>query len=99
MSRDQQRLWAPWRVPYITRAPSLPKGCIFFRAKRSRDDRKLHVVARGRLAADGVFSAEEVLAKHDENYMPPEAAHALDKAKQAEKIQQHTQDAAKTLSK
>lgn len=35
------------------------------------------VVAQGRLGADGVFVAREVLAKHDENYMPPEAAEAL----------------------
>ena len=38
------------------------------------------VVAQGQLAADGVFHAREVLAKHDENYMPPEAAHAVEKA-------------------
>ena len=38
------------------------------------------VVAQGRLAADGTFKANEVLAKHDENYMPPEAADALKKA-------------------
>lgn len=38
------------------------------------------VVAQGTLGADGVFHASEVLAKHDENYMPPEAAHAVDKA-------------------
>ena len=38
------------------------------------------VVAQGRLGADGVFRASEVLAKHDENYMPPEAAEALRKA-------------------
>jgi len=38
------------------------------------------VVAQGQLAADGVFAAREVLAKHDENYMPPEAAHAVQKA-------------------
>ena len=38
------------------------------------------VVAQGRLGSDGVFTASEVLAKHDENYMPPEAAHALSKA-------------------
>lgn len=38
------------------------------------------VVAQGKLEADGVFRAEEVLAKHDENYMPPEAADALKKA-------------------
>jgi len=38
------------------------------------------VVAQGRLQQDGSFRASEVLAKHDENYMPPEAAHALEKA-------------------
>ena len=42
------------------------------------------VVTQGKLGADGVFQASEVLAKHDENYMPPEAAHALSKA-EAEK--------------
>ena len=38
------------------------------------------VVAQGSIGADGVFKASEVLAKHDENYMPPEAAEALKKA-------------------
>ena len=38
------------------------------------------VVAQGQLGTDGVFRASEVLAKHDENYMPPEAAHAVQKA-------------------
>jgi cytochrome c-type biogenesis protein CcmE len=38
------------------------------------------VVTQGRLGADGVFQASEVLAKHDENYMPPEAAEALKRA-------------------
>jgi cytochrome c-type biogenesis protein CcmE len=38
------------------------------------------VVAQGQLGADGVFRAREVLAKHDENYMPPEAAEAVKKA-------------------
>ena len=38
------------------------------------------VVAQGRLGADGIFRAEQVLAKHDENYMPPEAAEALKRA-------------------
>jgi cytochrome c-type biogenesis protein CcmE len=38
------------------------------------------VVAQGQLGADGIFRAREVLAKHDENYMPPEAAHAVEKA-------------------
>jgi cytochrome c-type biogenesis protein CcmE len=43
------------------------------------------VVAQGALGADGVFRASEVLAKHDENYMPPEAAHALEQAHKAGK--------------
>ncbi|HSE00615.1 MAG TPA: cytochrome c maturation protein CcmE [Burkholderiales bacterium] len=38
------------------------------------------VVAQGRVSADGVFTASEVLAKHDENYMPPEAADAVKRA-------------------
>ena len=41
------------------------------------------VVAQGQLGADGVFLAREVLAKHDENYMPPEAQHAVDQAQKA----------------
>ena len=42
------------------------------------------VVTQGKLSPEGTFVASEVLAKHDENYMPPEAAHALSKA-EAEK--------------
>ncbi len=41
------------------------------------------VVAQGKLGADGVFVADEVLAKHDENYMPPDAAYAVKKGKEA----------------
>ena len=41
------------------------------------------VVTRGRLDASGIFAAEEVLAKHDENYMPPEVAEALNKGRAA----------------
>ena len=47
------------------------------------------VVAQGKLEGE-VFVAREVLAKHDENYMPPEAAEALDKAHQAQKMSQGT---------
>jgi cytochrome c-type biogenesis protein CcmE len=43
------------------------------------------VVAQGQLAADGTFQAREVLAKHDENYMPPEAKEAVEKAHRAAK--------------
>jgi len=46
------------------------------------------VVAQGKLGPDGVFSAHEVLAKHDENYMPPEAAHAVEQAHKAQKTVQ-----------
>lgn len=38
------------------------------------------VVAQGKVMEDNVFHADEVLAKHDENYMPPEAQHALEQA-------------------
>jgi cytochrome c-type biogenesis protein CcmE len=41
------------------------------------------VVAQGRMDQGGVFHASEVLAKHDENYMPPDAAHALEQAEKA----------------
>ncbi|MGQ9364752.1 cytochrome c maturation protein CcmE [Azospirillum sp. ST 5-10] len=50
------------------------------------------VVAEGKLRPDGVFIAREVLAKHDENYMPPEVADALKRA-------EHFKDTAKTLAK
>lgn len=42
------------------------------------------VVAQGRLEPDGIFQAQEVLAKHDENYMPPEAADAIAKAQRGQ---------------
>ena len=45
------------------------------------------VVAQGKLGVDGSFVATEVLAKHDENYMPPEAQHAMDQAKAQKTIQ------------
>src|SRR2546425_8959483 len=48
-------------------------------------------VAQGQVGADGIFHADSVLAKHDENYMPPEAAQSLEKAKQS------ANEAAKTL--
>ena len=45
------------------------------------------VVAQGQLNKDGVFVANEVLAKHDENYMPPEAQAAMDKAQQMKRAE------------
>jgi len=41
-------------------------------------------VVQGRLGGDGNFTATEVLAKHDENYMPPEAQHAVEQAQKAQ---------------
>ncbi|MCB1975719.1 MAG: cytochrome c maturation protein CcmE [Nitrosomonas sp.] len=43
------------------------------------------VVAQGKLDSSGIFKADEVLAKHDENYMPPEAALALEEAAKAQR--------------
>ena len=43
-------------------------------------------VAQGHMTAEGVFYAEQIMAKHDENYMPPEAGQALDKAKAAKTL-------------
>lgn len=45
------------------------------------------VVAQGKLNEEGVFMASEVLAKHDENYMPPEAQHAMEQAAAAKAAQ------------
>ncbi len=53
------------------------------------------VVAQGQLGADGLFTAREVLAKHDENYMPPEAADALHQAEQARERAQRSMGAPK----
>src|SRR6266581_2132360 len=55
-------------------------------------------VAQGHINSDGVFYADQIMAKHDENYMPPEAAGALDKAKDMNKIKNSANEAAKTLS-
>ncbi|MFO1327751.1 MAG: cytochrome c maturation protein CcmE [Rubrivivax sp.] len=53
------------------------------------------VVAQGKLDTDGVFRAQEVLAKHDENYMPPEAANAVERAHKASQQAQNTLQGAK----
>jgi cytochrome c-type biogenesis protein CcmE len=50
------------------------------------------VVAKGRLGTDGVFYADEVLAKHDESYMPPEVQDTLQTA-HAEGVVQRTAEA------
>ena len=52
------------------------------------------VVAQGKLDSAGVFTASEVLAKHDENYMPPEAAKALEDAHKAGVAKKAAEEAA-----
>ncbi|HEV8077995.1 MAG TPA: cytochrome c maturation protein CcmE [Marinobacter sp.] len=53
------------------------------------------IVAMGRLNSKGIFVADQVLAKHDENYMPPEVADALAKASESRDV---AADATKTLA-
>ena len=52
------------------------------------------IVAQGKLQANGVFVADEVLAKHDENYMPPEVTEAIDQAHSANGVKSTTGEAA-----
>ena len=56
-------------------------------------------VAQGRVGSDGVFYADQIMAKHDENYMPPEAAKALREGKDINKVKNSANEAARTLSK
>lgn len=53
------------------------------------------IVALGRVNADGVLIADEVLAKHDENYMPPEVTQALEKSG----MMKHYEDGKKEYAK
>jgi cytochrome c-type biogenesis protein CcmE len=76
ITRDKDALTVRFRVTDTARTiPVVYTGLLpdLFREGKG-------VVAQGRLGPDGVFRATEVLAKHDENYMPPEAAEALRKA-------------------
>ncbi len=56
------------------------------------------VVAMGRLNNDGVFVADQVLAKHDENYMPPEVAEALEKSSKGQNKAANADKAAETTA-
>ena len=76
VTRDKDALTVRFRVTDTARTiPVVYTGLLpdLFREGKG-------VVAQGRIGPDGVFHATEVLAKHDENYMPPEAADALKKA-------------------
>jgi cytochrome c-type biogenesis protein CcmE len=86
LKRDQDGLTVRFTVTDTAQSiPVVFKGILPDLFKEGRG-----CVAQGRLTADGVFQAEQVLAKHDENYMPPEAGEAIDKAK-------HAKEAAKSV--
>jgi len=74
--RDQDALTVRFRVTDTVKTiPVVYSGILPDLFKEGKG-----VVAQGRVGADGVFKASEILAKHDENYMPPEAAEALKRA-------------------
>ena len=78
VARSQDGLTTTFRVTDLNRAvPVAYTGILpdLFREAQG-------IVADGRLTADGTFVADNVLAKHDENYMPPEVAEALKKSGQ-----------------
>ena len=76
VQRDKDALTVRFRVTDTARAiPVVYTGLLPDLFKEGKG-----VVAQGRIGPDGVFRATEVLAKHDENYMPPESAEAVHKA-------------------
>src|SRR6059058_294374 len=95
LKRDSDGLTVRFTVTdTATNIPVVYKGILPDLFKEGRG-----CVAQGRLSADGVFYADQIMAKHDENYMPPEAAQALDKAKDMQKIKNSANEAGRTLSK
>lgn len=86
LKRDNDGLTVRFKVTDTSNSiPVVFKGIIPDLFKEGRG-----CVAEGRIGSDGVFYADKVLAKHDENYMPPEAGQAIDNAK-------HEREAAKTI--
>jgi cytochrome c-type biogenesis protein CcmE len=89
MKRDTDGLTVRFTVTdTVNSIPVVYKGILPDLFKEGRG-----CVAQGKVGTDGVFYADQVLAKHDENYMPPEAAQSIEKAKQS------ANEAAKTLAK
>jgi cytochrome c-type biogenesis protein CcmE len=82
LKRDNDGLTARFNVTDTAQTiPVVYKGILPDLFKEGRG-----CVAQGRVGSDGVFYADQVLAKHDENYMPPEAGKALDEAKAAKTL-------------
>jgi cytochrome c-type biogenesis protein CcmE len=95
LTRDNDGLTIRFSVTdTANRIPVVYKGILPDLFKEGRG-----CVAQGRVSGDGTFYADQIMAKHDENYMPPEAARALDQAKDMEKVKNSANEAAKTLSK
>ena len=76
VTREKDGLTVRFRVTDTAKA--IPVVCTGILPDLFREGKG--VVAQGQIGGDGTFQAREVLAKHDENYMPPEAAEALKKA-------------------
>jgi cytochrome c-type biogenesis protein CcmE len=82
LQRDNDGLTVHFKVTdTATSVPVVYKGILPDLFKEGRG-----CVAQGRVGADGTFYADSVLAKHDENYMPPEAGKAIDEAKAAKTL-------------
>ncbi len=78
LKRDLDGLTARFIVTdTVSRTPVIYTGILPDLFKEGRG-----AVAQGKIGADGMFYADQVLAKHDENYMAPEAAYSLEKAKE-----------------
>jgi cytochrome c-type biogenesis protein CcmE len=88
LKRDNDGLTVRFTVTdTATSIPVMYKGILPDLFKEGRG-----CVAQGHVGADGVFYADQVLAKHDENYMPPEAGQAI------EKVKNSANEAGKTLA-
>jgi cytochrome c-type biogenesis protein CcmE len=95
MKRDQDGLTIRFTVTDTANTiPVVYKGILPDLFKEGRG-----CVAQGKVGSDGVFYADQIMAKHDENYMPPEAARALDQAKDINKVKNSANEAARTLAK
>jgi cytochrome c-type biogenesis protein CcmE len=82
LKRDNDGLTARFNVTDTAQTiPVIYKGILPDLFKEGRG-----CVAQGHVGSDGIFYADQVLAKHDENYMPPEAGKALDEAKAAKTL-------------
>lgn len=82
LKRDNDGLTARFNVTDTAQTiPVVYKGILPDLFKEGRG-----CVAQGHVGSDGIFYADQVLAKHDENYMPPEAGKALDEAKAAKTL-------------